>query len=322
MSVLRRTRRTPGLLATASAVSVLAVGLAGCGSDESPADAGAGSSVVASPSEEAAPSGTAEPSPASSSEPAATAEPVSPPASAPAADEASGDGFVDAMAQAMRAAGSAEFSTSTSTGGQTIGSEGAFRYGEGDDGYAARFTMRVPGEESGSQEISATLDGSTIYLKLPEEDAPAGKAWLKISAEDDNPMAQGLRPMFDQMEQSIDPSASLALLGGDSALDAAGQEQVGGVATTKYVTTVDLQEAAKSAEGSNAQQYDALLTAGIESLDYAVWVDDKGLPRRFSATFETPQGPVTSEGTYSSWGEDVDVSVPPADQVTTFDELQ
>ena len=59
------------------------------------------------------------------------------------------------------------------------------------------------------------------------------------------------------------------------------------------------------------------MQGGLKELEYSMWVDDQDLPRKMATVIETPQGKVSTTGTYRGWGEPVEVSAPPARQVFT-----
>jgi len=288
----RRRLRAPA--ATLAAV-VVAVGLAACGTDQSERGGSAGATDGAVPG----------------------ATPASP-ADTPAARRAPAQ-VLAAVAEATAEQGSAHFNFSGQAAGAKVVGTGAFRLvGQN---LAMSLRMRVPGEETNTQLVEGRIVGDALYLKLPAEDAPTGKPWLKISPEDDTPLAEGMRPFFEQLQQAADPTASLTLLGAATTVDEAGHATIDGVQTTRYDATVDLAKAMTAAKAPRAAQYRALLDAGVKRLDYSVWVDAEDLPRKFSSTLDTPRGPVTSEGTYTDWGQPVRVEAPPAARTTTVGEL-
>ena len=49
-------------------------------------------------------------------------------------------------------------------------------------------------------------------------------------------------------------------------------------------------------------QYQSMLDAGVRTLEYDVWVDTSGLPRRFSADIPTTAGLFSVTGIYRDWG--------------------
>jgi hypothetical protein len=69
--------------------------------------------------------------------------------------------------------------------------------------------------------------------------------------------------------------------------------------------------------GVLADQYRAMVTQGVKTLNYSIWVDDDTLPRKFSTVVPTKQGDVTASGTYRDWGKPVSIKAPPKSQLTS-----
>ncbi len=322
--IIRRTR----LAATAVALGLL---LGACASEDSGDASGQATAAPETSAPAAGEASTPETSTPAADDTAASQETPAEETSAAEPDDgaaASADGsrlpsdpraFNEQVSRAITGAGSATFRFEQAVGGgpSTEGT-GSFRLGED---YASEFTATTAGSEGGRQQFSAIVLDGAMYLKMPKEDAPRGKPWLRISRGDRNPMARSLRPVLDQLEGAFDPEDQLGVLEGADAINRVGTETVDGTETTKYAAEVDLKKAAKLAEGVEAKRFKALSKAGIDTLDYTVWVDEAARPRRFRAEIPLPQGRIRTEGLYSAWGEAVDIAAPPAGEVATFDDL-
>ena len=157
-----------------------------------------------------------------------------------------------------------------------------------------------------------------LYMRLPAATGlPAGKPWIKIQAGSNDPLSKALGPVMDKLQQSFDPDRNLRALTVIPKMTAAGTEALDGVQTRKYTGTFDLSEAAANATGPLAEQFRALVDAGTTTMDYAIWVDGKNLPRKFQTVTATAHGKVTSTVTYRDWGKPVTIKVPPSRQITT-----
>ncbi len=117
----------------------------------------------------------------------------------------------------------------------------------------------------------------------------------------------------------IDPSRLLAALEEASGeVEDLGELEIRGVATDGYRLTIDLrrlvEEAPQSARTALLKELDSRKQ---KTLPVEVWLDDEGLARRLTL----PEGdePVTMD--FFDFGVDVDVQVPPDDQVESFDGL-
>jgi hypothetical protein len=165
-----------------------------------------------------------------------------------------------------------------------------------------------------------------VYLQLPDFALP--KPWLKVEL-GEVPGLEGAGQVTD-----VDPADSLRLLHGALRdADVVGSEEIRGVPTTHYRVTVGLAEAAAQTSGDARvfldRQIERLRT---ESLPLDVWLDEEGRVRRQAYQVDVPSFGATPSGTapsgirlaleYYDYGVTVDVTPPPADQVTTLQEIQ
>jgi hypothetical protein len=94
------------------------------------------------------------------------------------------------------------------------------------------------------------------------------------------------------------------------------------VATTQYHAVLDLRRATAQVEGGTKDQFQSMLDAGVTTLEYEVWIDMTGLPRRFSADIPTSAGLYSVTGIYRDWGRKVSIAAPSRKQVFDADELK
>jgi hypothetical protein len=150
---------------------------------------------------------------------------------------------------------------------------------------------------------------------------PPGKRWTK----------------YAQMDAADLPDSSLRI-GDDSALDPADPEMlrvllarsgpgkaatVDGITTTEYGGTSALAQLVGVARGDGRRTLAALVSAGLDSITWRVWLDSAGLPRRFTETLTHEQtgskrrgfAPETATVVYSRWGMPDMIKAPPAGQV-------
>ena len=192
---------------------------------------------------------------------------------------------------------------------------------------AGQFTMhnyvsRVDPDRADFDMHVVGLDRTHAFLDVgPILSLPPGKRWVEVTVAD---------AVAEQLAGGADPSSGLDYLEGVAdTVREAGREQVGGVPTTRYDLTVDLDSlVARASAGIAAidpvlaaryQQLAAAVDAG--SGDGAAWVDGDGRVRRLRYTFEF--GDVTSTTTFelSDFGVPVDVAAPPDDEVVPFDDV-
>lgn len=163
--------------------------------------------------------------------------------------------------------------------------------------------VAVSTEMSGLGAFEVRMVDGTYYMQLP------GSGWVSVDLGDAaGPFADALGDLAAQ-----DPRAPFdALRDVSSEVAEVGREDVGGVATTRYRLTLDVQELLG----------DATLPGGAPQLgttDLDVWVDDEGLLRRMSYGLDDPAAGELVIDVVIAY-EDVTVEAPPADDVTSFDE--
>jgi hypothetical protein len=95
------------------------------------------------------------------------------------------------------------------------------------------------------------------------------------------------------------------------------------VPTTQHRATIDLRTAARLAQNPELRaQYRAMITAGVRTLEYDVWLDTRGLPRRVRADVPASQGLFSITGVYRDWGKPVRITAPTAEQVFDADAIK
>ena len=157
--------------------------------------------------------------------------------------------------------------------------------------------------------IRELMQGSTIYMVSPlfKSSIPAGKAWVKIDL-----TKTGRASGFDFTSFSAaTPRQALELLQTTAGKPAkVGTETIDGVETTHYTATID---PAKIPNGARLQK---LTGASYEPVD--VWVDGDDHVKRLHIAYSMTGAAAAGVGssnemtmTFSDYGKQVDVSVPP-----------
>jgi hypothetical protein len=217
----------------------------------------------------------------------------------------------------MVKAGTATFTFSGSGGGQTVSGSGRMRFLPG--AYDADVELTMP--ETGR--VRAVLLHSVCYLSLPEaKGLPPDKPWLKVAPVPTSRFGKSLSPVVDQLRGSFDPSQALGLLQAARRVEEVGAGTVEGVRTTRHHAVIGLRRATSMAEGPLEEQYQSMLDAGVKTLSYDVWLDEAGLPRRFSTDIPTWVGLYSVTGIYSDWGKPVVIEQPSAKHVFDADDLE
>jgi len=179
--------------------------------------------------------------------------------------------------------------------------------------------------------VEAIQDGTKVYLSSPllEGALPKGKTWVSGDLEK---LGKGQGIDLGQVGAfgESDPREALDILRGFSGdLEQVGRESVRGVDTTHYRATLDPEkiaaEVGKSKGGGDlvGGLVDQVKQAGLREIPVDVWVDDDMLLRRLELKVSSTQsGDATFTMELYDYGEPVDVTPPPADQVADASQLR
>ncbi|MHA6801085.1 hypothetical protein [Bounagaea algeriensis] len=171
---------------------------------------------------------------------------------------------------------------------------------------------------SGDQEMVAT--GDAVYVKVPqmaELGGESGKPWMKT---DISELGQGMGDVsqFQDLQSMLPPGTEIT---GTS------QDQVDEQQATKYETVTDVRKAVQESPEQQKKMLQPVLDAGVSELRQTVWVSEDDLPIRVRSTMppmevmgqQVPE--MTTTVNYSAWGEPVDITVPPAEQVQEMPDM-
>jgi LppX_LprAFG lipoprotein len=182
-------------------------------------------------------------------------------------------------------------------------------------------------------EMEIVMDDGVIYMRSPAfEGAPT--PWVSLDPSKMDPAAAAQFGGFGA--GTTDPSAYAGLFAGVFDVDASGEADIDGIATTRYTGTIDLQKVLEGFAEVVGEEADAKTTEQLEAaveqfealgidgkIPFQIWIDDEGLPRRQRITMDfgdlvPGSGDANMEMTvdYSAFGEPVDVELPKASEVT------
>jgi hypothetical protein len=195
---------------------------------------------------------------------------------------------------------------------QELRAEGAIDYGQ----RLTLLEMTLPGQ---SGAVTILTAGDTLYLRgLPGQPADG---WSSLDAEQSS--ALGLD------SSQTDPTQTLRLLQGVSDdVREDGTETIRGVEATKYVGTINVEEALKAAgEGLGGEQQEqarrSLESMDVDEIPFTVFLDDENRPVRLVQELTLTQA--GQEATTSTtidmydWGQPVAIAVPDPADVTELD---
>lgn len=243
---------------------------------------------------------------------------------------ASAQELVLAAATTTQEAGSARFTMTQTIEGDPpleIVAEGAMDFAaqqgtmSTDLGEMAAALGEAPSEGTDAT-VEMLFDGTVVYLRLPDPDAPT--EWLKIDAST-MPGMEGMAS-FDQLAN--EPAAGLGYLhsvGED--VEELGTEEVRGEPTTHYRFTADLRQAIDDApEDLRPMLEQQVEMLGVTEFPVEVWIDDAGRVRRQTSTIDVSQaeglsGEMTMTMEFYDFGLEVSPEFPPDEDVTDLSEL-
>lgn len=191
---------------------------------------------------------------------------------------------------------------------------------------AVHMTMSIP--QVGDMEIIVL--GTTTYLKLPAGlagitggTADPSKPWTKIDLGSSNPLSQSLGSTAGLADQA-DPTQLISKIAQAGTITSVSHDTADGVATTHYAITVDVQKMIDTmAPGAaTSAQKQALQSLGIKSMPFDIWVNSDNLPVKISTEIAVPSAQTGTSAQvqvtvhYSNWGQSVDITPPPADQIS------
>ena len=188
----------------------------------------------------------------------------------------------------------------------------------------ASFTYDVTSKKERDSLTGAELRviGSTMYMESsvffgnePVSELKKPKPWFKLDRADEDVTLDTLLFPFP----FIEPGRLLAGFQGVSgAVESLGEETVRGVPTSRYRLTLDLARLIETAPARDrAKLRKELEQRQAKTEPVEVSIDDAGLARRLR--FVVDSDPVTID--FFDFGIEVDVEAPPADQVSSFDDL-
>ena len=182
-------------------------------------------------------------------------------------------------------------------------------------------------------EMEMVMDDGVIYMHSPTfEGAPT--PWISFDPSKMDPATAAQFGGFGA--GTTDPSAYAGLFAGVFDVEASGEADIDGIATTRYTGTIDLQKVlegfadvvGEDADAETTEQLEATVeqfeALGIDGkIPFQIWIDDEGLPRRQRITMDfgglipgTGDAHMEMTVEYSAFGEPVDVELPKASEVT------
>jgi hypothetical protein len=166
----------------------------------------------------------------------------------------------------------------------------------------------------GGRDLGIVRTGESVYFRTPSP--IAGKAWLKISTNPNDPVSRIYSQAFLGLDNLADVPRIASFVSQMGTFTQAAEEPVEGVRTTKYVAQPPPAKAVRMLSGP----YQGLTSQSLGGAKATVslWIDGDGLLRRTAIVLTLRDtAPAQTLVGYKNWGQPVTVTAPPASQVLT-----
>lgn len=211
------------------------------------------------------------------------------------------------MLSAMRSVTSAHIQMSINASGQTVTASGDERLA---GGQVAAMDLNMAG--AGLGQFQMIIVNKKTYMKLPQALTHSTKPWLLVSANSSNPMVANIgKSMSSTLDQTSVDYYRLFVQSAKSVADE-GSDTVGGAPATHYRLVVDPKKL-----GTTQLGRDALKALGGASVPVDLWVDGTGRPVKVVENITAMGQHVRAVVTLSKYNQPVQVTAPPASQVST-----
>ena len=166
--------------------------------------------------------------------------------------------------------------------------------------------------------VDTVVTGDVVYLRSPAfaQATTQDKQWVKLDLAALG-SRQGSTDLSGILDASPTPANALAYLQGSSTVSKVGSESVGGVKTTHYTVSADLDRAVEHANGATRDAVQGVISqSGVKNLPLDVWLDGNGYIRKVSYDEHAGRrqaAKVTME--LHDFGAPVAINAPPGDAV-------
>jgi hypothetical protein len=178
------------------------------------------------------------------------------------------------------------------------------------------------------------IDDDQVYMRGGVFDdllsrLPAKREWLFVDLSSSDPAMDQFRNLSTGQNDAA--LVLFFLFGVSGQVRELGSEEVGGVSTTHYALTADLDRAVPEAPAEMADalraNIDALVAGGVQTmLDAEVWVDDERLIRRVGYVYGLADagggGQMIATVTFSGFGEPIEFEVPAGNEIAPVTQLR
>lgn len=218
----------------------------------------------------------------------------------------SNEEFVKLLENGLENTTTARMKMEMDVSGMSTTAEGVVDYTG--DTPATQMTMTMPGGAGGGEMEMIMVDG-VMYMTMPGMTTDG--SYLKIDPKSDPELSKQMGGL-----DSLDLSNTTKMLtDGLESVEKGGEEDIDGVATTRYTVTANTDAAKDMLSGMEQGGGSAQVP---DTLTYDVWLDSEGRMVQISADMG---GNGTMKMNMSDFGADVSIEEPPADKVQDMSEM-
>ncbi len=205
------------------------------------------------------------------------------------------------------------------------------------DGDNTEFSMVM---DDVSKKVEVLFVDNAFFFKLGADDKAelkTDKAYVKISADGQDPISQLLGKMMSKAVKDSDPSRTLEQVSKAGKITKSDQVELNGQLTNHYVVEIEAEKVIALIAGEAGvpfpadvqQKIDAKLKGKNVTIPTELWLNADQLPLQvvsdqtaFVKAMGAPgDGVAKTTVKYTDWGSPVDITAPPADQVGDLTEI-
>jgi hypothetical protein len=169
------------------------------------------------------------------------------------------------------------------------------------------------GGQSLGDGIKMRMIDDVIYMSLGELTQSLGGEWIKIDTSESGQFGDLSEALSQQ-----DPRVQMRLFANSANGRVVGTETIDGVETTHYAATLDVKDVGAVA-GLSASELTAITEAfgkaGVDSVNYDVWVDSDFRPRQIKVNVPSSAGELDMTMHITDINSPVEISAPPASEI-------
>lgn len=183
------------------------------------------------------------------------------------------------------------------------------------DGTNSKLQMNVTIPSFGAMNME--LVGGTMYMELPKGLVQTPKPWIKFDPNGTDPVSKALAGVVSQEQQSTNPVQAISELTDSGTITSKSPDTIDGAPATRYVIQVSTQKLLNSKAITPQMKQELSTVAGSlpPTMTYTMWLNSQNLPVQLTTSETIANQPIKVTVTYSDWGQPVNITPPPANEV-------